>query len=314
MYKRILLATDGSILAKGGVRQGIRLASATGAAVVVVYASPATSRLGAPVADSVIARHLNSVRAEARRAGVECTVLHLEGLRPADAIVASATAEDCDLVVVGSHGRGALEQLWLGSVTTRVLATCSVPVLVHRAGTASRADIGDAVKAFRRILVCTDGSALSALATRHALALAQDLDASLHAIYVTPPFLPPQGIENSPMLPAIRKHMAAARAGASRHLGVVAKAAERAGIECKTHHRGGLAAAKLIVETARQTRCDLIVMGSHGRDRIKQVLLGSVTSRVLETSSISVLVARRPVETPRQGEKIALERKFVPRK
>ncbi len=311
MYKRILLATDGAVLAKAAVQRGIRLASRLGAAVVVVYASPATSKPGTPIADAAVARHLNAVRADAKRAGVECTVLHLEGLRPADAIVASAKAEFCDLVVVGSHGRPASEQLWLGSVTTRVLATCSIPVLVYRAGRL-RGQGNRGTDMYRRILVCTDGSALSTLAAKHAVGLAKGLDASLHAVYVTPPFLPPEGFEASPLMPLIRKHVSETRAVASRHLGVIARRAERAGVECNTHHVGGMSAARMIVDTARRTRCDLVVMGSHGRDRIKQVLLGSVTTRVLETSAISVLVARQDVEQATSGEKIALERKHVP--
>lgn len=145
---------------------------------------------------------------------------------------------------------------------------------------------------YRRILICTDGSDLATLAAIHAVGIAKSLGAHLTAIYITPPFLPPEGFEESPMVPAMRKHMAAAVAGAKRHLGAVARRAERAQVVCETVHVGGLSAARLIVDTAKRKRCDLIVMGSHGRDRVKQVLLGSVTSRVLETCTTSVLVVR----------------------
>lgn len=156
---------------------------------------------------------------------------------------------------------------------------------------------------YHRILVCTDGSELATLAATHAVGVAKSLQAHLIAIYVTPPFLPPEGFEDSPMMPAMRKHMAASRSGARRHLGAVTRRAELAGVQCETLHVGGMSAASLIVDTARRKHCDLIVMGSHGRDRIKQVLLGSVTTRVLETCAISVLVVRLGGEVAHRSAK-----------
>jgi nucleotide-binding universal stress UspA family protein len=43
-----------------------------------------------------------------------------------------AETEKFGLVVMGSHGRGALGNLVVGSVTTKVLASCKVPVLIVR--------------------------------------------------------------------------------------------------------------------------------------------------------------------------------------
>jgi len=147
MYKRILLATDGSNLALHAAEHGIALAKRLGATVLALYASPPfDASLGLEFVPPTMlpldlytestrveaARHLDVVRVCAKAAGVACRVKHLRSLSPPEAIVAVALAEKCDLVVVGSHGRGAIGQLWLGSVTTRVLATSSVPVLVFR--------------------------------------------------------------------------------------------------------------------------------------------------------------------------------------
>lgn len=147
MYKRILLATDGSPLAQLGSEQGIRLAREMGASVVVIYVSPP---FASPVAfefvpfppasiadygeraDAQAAQFMEVIHAAATRAEVPCEQIHVRGIPPAEAIVTTAKSEKCDLVVVGSHGRTALGQLFLGSVTTRILATCSVPVLVYR--------------------------------------------------------------------------------------------------------------------------------------------------------------------------------------
>lgn len=317
MYKRILLATDGSKLAQHGAEHGIRLAKALGASAVGVYASPPVTSaevfefvpmtlvadataMGRAAEDAV--RHLGAMQAAAKGAAVPYKSVHMRDGAPAESIVKTAKAEKSDLVVVGSHGRTALSQLVLGSVTTRVLATCVVPVLVYREAAAPKpARRTGASESYRRIMICTDGSAAAKLATKHGVDLAKSLGASVVAIYVTPPFVPPIGFETSPMMPAIRKHMAEARAGAQYHLGAVARRAERVGVECQTRHEGGMSAARLIVDTARRMRCDLIVMGSHGRDRFKQVLLGSVATRVLETCSTPVLIVRIDVDAPRRG-------------
>ena len=52
--------------------------------------------------------------------------------------------------------------------------------------------------------------------------------------------------------------------------------------------------AEIIVQTAKERNCDLIVMGSHGHGAITDVLIGSTTKRVVRQSTIPVLVIRLP--------------------
>ncbi len=147
MYKRILLPTDGSELAERAMTHGIQLAAAVGAAVVGVYASPPFETpagfefVPAPLlpvevyensTKATAKQYLGVIEQAAAKAGVACRTHHMRSLSPADAIVAVAESDQCDLIVIGSHGHGAFRSLLLGSVTTRVLALCTVPVLVHR--------------------------------------------------------------------------------------------------------------------------------------------------------------------------------------
>jgi nucleotide-binding universal stress UspA family protein len=147
MYKRILLPTDGSEIAMHAVQHGLKLARETGASVVALYASPPFETpagfefVPAPLlpvdvyensTKALAKKHLAAVETAAAKAGVPCKSRHLRSLSPADAIVATAESDRCDLIVIGSHGRGSFRALLLGSVTARVLALCAVPVLVHR--------------------------------------------------------------------------------------------------------------------------------------------------------------------------------------
>jgi nucleotide-binding universal stress UspA family protein len=68
----------------------------------------------------------------ARDAGVSCRVEYAVSDDPWEMIVSSARDRHCDLIAMGSHGRGGIKGVLLGSVTQKVLAHCHVPVLVYR--------------------------------------------------------------------------------------------------------------------------------------------------------------------------------------
>ena len=74
------------------------------------------------------------VVARARAAGARATFLVWEG-DPAEAIVEASEAEGADLIVLGSHGRGVIGRLVLGSISARVAdgARCRVLIVGTRA-------------------------------------------------------------------------------------------------------------------------------------------------------------------------------------
>ena len=77
-------------------------------------------------------RYLEVVEKAAKAAGVRCKVEHVTNDYPADAIIAAAKRNKCDLIFMATHGRGGLRRSMLGSQTQKVLAQSKVPVLVHR--------------------------------------------------------------------------------------------------------------------------------------------------------------------------------------
>jgi nucleotide-binding universal stress UspA family protein len=147
---------------------------------------------------------------------------------------------------------------------------------------------------YKRILVCTDGSALAQRAAREAVKLAASLGASIVALLVTPPFEPPKGYESSPLAAQIERHERESRTAAARALDAIARQAGTLGVACKALHVGRYPPAATIVETASKERCDLIVMGSHGHGALGQLLIGSVTARVAATCSVPLLIVRVP--------------------
>jgi nucleotide-binding universal stress UspA family protein len=147
MYRKILIATDGSELAQKGVEHGLALAKMVGAEVIFLTVSEPFHGIGAGAAMVAgssfdpIPELAEQVRAEATRAlteaekaaqaqGVQSQSLYLTDTHPADGIIDVAERNGADLIVMASHGRRGFRRLLLGSQTTEVLVRSPVPVLV----------------------------------------------------------------------------------------------------------------------------------------------------------------------------------------
>ncbi|HEY5862366.1 MAG TPA: universal stress protein [Casimicrobiaceae bacterium] len=146
---------------------------------------------------------------------------------------------------------------------------------------------------YKHMLVATDGSKLSGKAVTQAIALAQALSAKLTAFYASPDYPMPAFSDGVVYDPVSRKDYAAmALKEAERILGPVKTKAEAGGIECATMHAISPAPWEAILAAAKKTKCDAIVMASHGRRGLTALLLGSETQKVLTHSKVPVLVVR----------------------
>ncbi len=145
---------------------------------------------------------------------------------------------------------------------------------------------------FKRILLATDGSSASDHAAMLAISLARTHGATLTALYVVDPY-PYLGIgEANPM--GFNAYMEAAREhGAEAHARITALAASGgAAVPLVIRLVEDVAVIEGILETARDTQADLIVIGSHGRTGIARMVLGSVAAKVVAQSPVPVLVIR----------------------
>lgn len=144
---------------------------------------------------------------------------------------------------------------------------------------------------YKNILIPTDGSALSREAIREGVKLAGMVGAKVTGFYAAPPATP---IEYKGIFPveyiAPNKHARLIEKAAAEHLGFIEKIARAAGVPCKTLHVTSDFPADAIITAARQQKCDLIFMSSHGRRGLTSILLGSQAQKVLAASSIPVLM------------------------
>ena len=146
---------------------------------------------------------------------------------------------------------------------------------------------------FRNILVATDGSGPSRRAIKRAVQLAKEQKARLTGFYAGPPWQPAAYAEFVPPVTlSPKQHEAAVKKAAERYLGAIRKAASAARVRCKTYYVLAEFPYSEIVRAAKRYRCDLIVMGSHGRRGISRLILGSQASKVLAHSKVPVLVCR----------------------
>ncbi|MFY1110942.1 MAG: universal stress protein [Methanosarcinaceae archaeon] len=142
IFKKILIATDGSVGAKKAADTGIEIARMSGAKVHTAYVIDISSYSSVPKdprwEEAMYAqfRELGKeatsyVEEKAKEAGIEVEAVLLEG-HPAEEIVNFAERNEVDLVVMGSLGKSGIERFLIGSVSEKVVRISKVPVLVVR--------------------------------------------------------------------------------------------------------------------------------------------------------------------------------------
>ena len=142
MFKRILVPTDGSEITTKAINTAIDLAQAGSGQMFAVsvkepfpYSAISEMQPVPPqefydAQERIAAGRVKAVVDAAKAAGVACNGHTVEALHPWEAILDHAKAQQCDLIVMASHGRRGVAALLLGSETQRVLIHSSLPVLI----------------------------------------------------------------------------------------------------------------------------------------------------------------------------------------
>ena len=147
---------------------------------------------------------------------------------------------------------------------------------------------------YRRILVPVDGSDASMLGLAHAAGLAKGQKAQLRILNVVddlimaPMMMEPTGAADLSFADTLR-------AEGKKVLDEAASIAKKAGARVETAQveSRGRVVSDVILRDAKRSKCDLIVMGTHGRRGINRLLLGSDAERVLGESTVPVLLTRQ---------------------
>ena len=146
---------------------------------------------------------------------------------------------------------------------------------------------------YKRILVPIDGSDTAARGLAEAIAFARESKATLRLLNLTSDFV--LMVEMSRAIDHDKFREGLNQFG-RRLLAEASEQAKTQGVTAETslHDVRGGSVADAIVEEARLSRCDLIVIGTHGRRGVSRAMLGSDAENVARSSPVPVLLVRAP--------------------
>lgn len=268
-WKQILCPVDFSSLSADALRFSGRLSEATGAAITVMHAAlvevPPYFTSGQL---EEIERQLRGSLAEAEKALLEFARAAL-GERPIRTKVVEASPVEgirevarqigADVIVMGTHGRGGVNRLLMGSVAERTLRESRIPVVTVRGGAAQEA-------AVRRLLCPVNDSETARLALSTAVGLAQAFQAELIVAH----------IEEEPGRRPVPELCA----------GLDPEQKQRCRIQEVI--RTGNPAAE-IIRLVQEASCDLLVIGAEHKKFFDATVIGTTTARVVRHAPCPVL-------------------------
>ena len=280
-YRKILVAVDSSDSSKNALHQAFKLANEEKCWITVTSVVPPyegeIELLGVRDIRAALRKPCEDALAEVEKIAKTERMLVKTVCEEGDVherIVDLAEAENCDVIVMGRRGIRRIGRALIGSVTARVIGHTQRDVLVVPNG----ATVG-----WKKIVLATDGSKYSAVATERAIAFAKSYGGELKVVSVVD--VPsefyaeaPQAVED-----LVRK--------AKGFVAGVKKQAEAAGVAAETFV-GEAEAYEAITNLAKEQSANMIIIGSHGRTGLRRLLMGSVAEKVIGHAPCPVLVVK----------------------
>ena len=288
MWKKILVPLDGSDLAELALPYAGELATAFSAEVVLVYVSEP--------ADSQYRRmhelYLEKVAGQMRKAVKKVSPVVLYG-KPAEEIISYVERNDIDLVIMSSHGRTGITAWATGSVASKVLPATQVPLLLIRAVKPKRKVQRE--RLLNRILLPLDGSEAGEAAVGYIGEMMSRLELEVILFGVVPAGQHIRSVGGLDFILYPEQHLESVKAEAGEYLDKVYRRLKRrkgtVKVELKVGDKAG-DIAREIINYAEKKRVNLIAISSHGHSGIERWVFGSIASRVLQASSLPVLVVK----------------------
>jgi nucleotide-binding universal stress UspA family protein len=287
--RKILVCSDMSSASDHALARAALLAQAFSADCLVVHATNINSGLVYSEFDVGLAPLEDQVREEAeRRLDEQIARCWPKGVVRPKAVVLSgnpvalipdhALSVHADLVVLGSHGAGFLEKLFLGTTATRLIKRLTMPTLVVRTQPQGH---------YRRFLVPVDFSSYSEKTLQSVKRIAPS--ASIVLMHAFESFFEGQMTHAGVDEATIHRYRIAARDEAARKIQALA---QRVGLSPQDYTSllaHGRAYKEILAAEASQ-RVDCIAMGKQGQGFVNELLLGSMTKHVLLEAQSDVLV------------------------
>ena len=298
--RHVVAATDLSPRSRNAVRRAAEVAARTGARCTLLYALGVDDAVGlvgalAPFRRSVPQSLLQQARAELDAVAATERAAHpglsvdarVDRAAATTAVPAVAKSVGADLMVIGPRGRSIARRLLLGSTASRLLRQTRCAVLVAR-----QAPKGP----YRRVLVAIDFSPGSLATVQMAMRVAPGARLVLLHAFEAPfeGLLVYAGVNDA----AIKRYQDEARDAALEQLQALARDAGLSTDEYLPVVRHG-DALRILLERQRRLACDLVAMGKHGTGVTEDLLLGSLTERVLAGAPVDVLVVVDPRQPTR---------------
>lgn len=312
MFRTILVPLDGSVFAEHALPLAVSLGRHCGAKVRILRVVPPMADyffmpplLNDPLDAELRQAHRNDAQAyldgvvqRLTDAGtVICDVMEEEeGV--AESICADVVKTGVDLIVMTSHGRGALARFWLGSIADKLVRTAPVPVLLARPPEHPPAADLQHPAALKHLLLALGGNTAAERIVEPALSIGKLTGADYTLVRVVRPAFP----HLIPQTEADTRRAASGGLGkidalnwqkAEEYLRTVADRLRAGGATVQTRVHVAEQPAAALLREAALVGADLIALETHGRG-VSRLLIGSVADKVVRGSSIPVLVCRLP--------------------
>ena len=289
--RQIILATDFSEVSEAAALHAQRIAEASGAGLLVLYADrfippidfiemPASYFLDQSEQLKTMVEQKMTEYADERFAGSRFETRVVVDA-PEIAVVEAARTYDSCLIVMGTHGRSGLKRALLGSVSDAVIHQASCPVLTVRCEDGGCGEF----EGYQRILCPVNGSEVARAALERASDIADRFNAELMVVHVVEH---PSQLDEHDTLARLREWVPSALRDRCRYREIIP----------------GGNAAEGILEFANEVGADLLVMGAQHRRFRDATVIGTTTERVTRHASFPVLtvIGRETDSVSAEGE------------
>lgn len=308
MYKSLLVPLDGSTFAEHALPVAQAIARRSGARLVLVSVSTPLAEAyvegmyfsTSDLQEELTARHQEYLEAVAARVRshidvpIAIVVKHGE---VAPTLCEMLEAGEADLVVMATHGRGAMGRFWLGSVADEMIRHTTAPVLLVRPGEqdpdlAREPDL-------RSVLVPLDGTELAEAILAPALGVAGLLPDSevilaraIHSVLPVKatPDVPEARREARSILQHVQTLQNQVRVDAESYLEKVAARVRERGLKVRTRIIVEDNPARGILEEADRQQAGMIAIATHARTGLSRMVVGSVADKVVRGAHVPVLI------------------------